>query len=29
MADISLARELINSHARPLDRRRLDMGTPA
>ena len=29
MADISLARELINSHVRLLDRRHLDMGAPA
>jgi hypothetical protein len=29
MADISLAREFFNSHARLLDRRHLDLGTPA
>jgi hypothetical protein len=29
MAEISLAREFTNRHARPLDRRRLDLGTPA
>ena len=29
MADISLAREFINSHERMLDRRCLDLGTPA
>jgi hypothetical protein len=29
MADISLARGFIDNHERMLDRRRLDLGTPA